>query len=242
MVAGTSEKLAQAEEQVKQPSETKQPPPASNVKAQPSETAGKAKENKPFDFDSPEFKAAVEKHAYSLAQSMKDKEVTPLREKLKGYEDKETEAEAERQLKIESEAWESDGAEPQAIRSIQDAHRKNIADRKDIMKLASEHQTLLARATRAEAILDYVEALGINLPQDKIDHLIKESEGSPKLRKLLAAQITAELKKTTEKKVEVEEGPEQPDSSAHSAPGGIDLDNLSPKEKIEYGLAHPRKK
>lgn len=251
MVTGTEQQAPPTEQRDTKTSETKQPSPPSGDKSQTSEMA-KAKESIPetkpavFDYNDPGFKKAVETLTFPMRQSNEDLKAknVKLSEELNRHKEKEADAEAERQLKAEAAQWEEEGALPTAIRSIQEAEKKNLADRKALNKEREGQSALIGEVLEARAIRHLAAEMGIVLPQDKIEYLVKEAEGSEKLSKLLAKEIAAELKKPApvEGKKEEPKEPERPDSSAHSAPGGTDFNALSPREQINQGVNEAKRK
>ncbi len=180
------------------------PEGASNEKAEASEGKPEAK-TVPIT-ETPEFKAMVEATAAKLAQSMKDKELKPLYERLdKAERERKAEREAreavERQQREETEIGNlyngliEEGVSEESAATFRDKAKKLS---RDLVKKAMEHNTVVERFTQEKTtveerqkslsltetmlkVLDAAETQGKILRKSEAESIAKESEGNQKL-------------------------------------------------------------
>jgi len=249
METNTEQQTPSSEQRETKPSGTEQLSPPSGDKGLTSEKEQAKTESSTtttaIDFDSPAVKKWAETLTFPLRQSIDEVKSTnaKLRTELKGYQDKEAEAKLEAEEKAEAEEWEAQGHSQAEIRDFQEARKKA---RKEYASYDKEKTDFEQNRLSHEAKAALYDALYEALPQEKVDYLIKESEGHPKAMRLLAKEIAAELKKAKEnpppaaKPEEPTKSPKRPDPSGHSAPGGLDINSLSPKEL--GNMAYSKKK
>ncbi|MFA5937255.1 MAG: hypothetical protein WC822_05280, partial [Candidatus Paceibacterota bacterium] len=126
------------------------------------------------------------------------------------------------------------------IRQKLNARFRTVEDKEK--EITTKSQEVEATAEKLSNIqreqLATKEALTLVFPQDKT--LASKVNGY--VKRLTAAETPKEFELILEGiKKEVKGKPFRPANTRGSGGGGDNLSNLSPREKIEYGLAHPKK-
>lgn len=269
MVTGTAEqKPAVAAEQSGKSSEKEQLNQTSKAKetasSKGSEGGGKAPETFTKE-DIEKARSEAKSEASKLAKAEFDKKTSPLYEQNKNLEsqlaelketmeDLQTEGKLKADEDKEREAW----GENSEVKSFQEARRnlgkidKELRKRvdgfnKQCTALINDVQLASARTEAITAILPEVE----NVISGFVEELVKEAD-SPKAMRYLAklkgseyrAKLLESLKVEGKKEEKAPEPEEQrrPDSSSHSAPGGVDVSKLSPDQKLQEGFRREKQK
>ena len=200
-------------------SEVEQTPPAS---PEPTDVSGQGELTfKQSDLDVKVSEALA--NAERKWQSSKDKELQPLKDKIETLEKSSTEA---RLAMLEGREVTEQGDTPE-LRQFQ-------TDRRQFYKDKTDQDILVARAIQTNKGINAKE-IATEFGVDK-DALM--ACDSPEAMRVTAKALAFD--KAQEAKAETEKKPQKVDTGVQSVPG-VDLESMSPYEKIKWGLEHPKK-
>ncbi len=255
MVTENAEQLAGAAEQTQQSSEQGA---TGKVSGDAAQSSTKQDDNQA---KSPNIEALIQERLNKLIpewQSQTDKAiakvVTPLRQKLASYEEKERlakeEAALQAQEEAETEQWEGDGTKKTEIVSFQQARKDLIKRRAELSgQIAQYNQQITLSRLMLSAMPEDLknELMPLVKPiteraktPEHEDDLIESHKSN--VQKILAKYFSpAKVENPAEKKEPDPTKNKAPDSSIPSAQGSVDISTLSPREKIDEGLKRASK-
>ncbi len=231
----TAEQQTITKEQTQPASVTEQPGKVSEEKGQTSSDFKKT----------PEYQKDLQTEAYRLAQSLKDKEINPLRDRIKKFEEQQAEREAEDELRkkeeVESKQFEEEGVDKKNIKTFQEGQRQLVIDKKKFGKEVVGMAESIEESNARSYLLQYA------LPQsDEFEKTLEEAikEIREKSNDDVSLKMAAQLKETFLReqlqgligKTEIK-SPRIPTGVA-TASGGVDWrkQNLSPRQLIKMGI------
>ncbi len=202
-----------------------------------------------------EYDTHLTKEASRIAQGMKDKELKPVYDQLQQLKkDNKTlqnkvadKQELDTLTRLQGKQKEDWGDTPE-VGEFQEEVTKTIKLRQQLRDRENELNERLAITEAADhKVTALQKAIAFFLPEDKgfisqIEELTEELSKATSDREIdLILQLREARVKAS---AESPEKPKRtkPDSSIHSAPGGIDVSKLSPDAKIQLGLDKLRKK
>lgn len=191
-----------------------------------------------------------------LAQGMKDKELKPAYDEIDALKKENTQLKVDLEDKAEDstltklEAAEKagyEGEDEEQVKDFQEARREfikvgqnNRKEEKRLTTLASGLEEVERQQSARQMALDYL------LPDDKdflsdVDALTNELAGADEGGRKKILELRDLRSELAESQRNQQEKP-PPDSSGHTAPGGVDFSKLSPADKVKYHLDRLRKK
>jgi hypothetical protein len=195
-VANAEEKLAKVAEPTKADFQKEQQQNASKPDAQPSEQAKPT----PEFLSTPEFQEAVRQAVYPLAQSIADKQVKPLQEKLTQYERQDKIRQDEERIKAQEEAeadqWETEGVSKTSIKAFHDARRDQLRANREVLDNVAKYNNELALAQLVQQMFPAFGSKTLPILQE-----INERAKSPEHREDLIRMKQTELKALLEAEV-----------------------------------------
>lgn len=257
--ADTREQVKDAEENVLSPEEQEKKDKASPASTDPvSETEAeddKGKETTKIIFDTEgDFHIAIQDQVTKLAQGIKDTELAPLQAKvadlLKKNKDFEKtikrgtfDADRSRREGKELETWgdTSEVREFQKDRRAFDKFQEEVQDAYDSFE--DEREGIVEEGRQAKALMLAIEygMEGGKELEDKLSSFTKQildgtdKSGSGMELFALKASLQPKAKATKETKPKT-----KPDSSATTAPGGLDFSKMSASQKVTRSLEKQR--
>jgi len=221
-----------------------------------------ADQTKPDEWTPPKTKAeydlAIEKATNSKAQALKDKESVPLQSKLSELTKKNKELEKALTRKTDDallnvlEKDTQDGTLDDDAPRIKDFTKlktligriRTLEDSEEALKSKTEGVDTIERTQQArEMALNHLLAGQDEDVKKQVDSLVKELMECRTPREMELTLLVKGQKSSTTKEPPKEKKPglTRTDSGRHTAPGGADIDTLSPREKIEAGIELAKK-
>ncbi len=231
----TAEQQTITKEQTQPASVTEQPGKVSEEKGQTSSDFKKT----------PEYQKDLQTEAYRLAQSLKDKEINPLRDRIKRFEEQQAEREVEDELRKQEEAeskqFEGEGVEKKDVKTFQEGKRQLSKDKaqfgKEVVGMAESIEESNARSYLLQYALPQSDEFEKTL-EEAIKEIREKSNDDVSLK--MAAQLKAPFLREQLQgligKTEIK-SPRIPTGVA-TASGGVDWrkQNLSPRQLIKMGI------
>ena len=196
-------------------------------------------------------KAELDEYIHPIAQGMKDKELKTVYDDLQKF--KRTNEALERRLSHRDEdsklskleaAETTELGDTQEVRDIQEVRRDAIKMGRENKDKSQALETTASQLQEVERHQNAFEmALKLFLPENEeflsnLESCVKELEGADTQKEM---DLIVRLKEREMKKSEVRERKPTPDSGLPSAPGGVDLNKMSARDLIKYGVTHPGK-